>query len=164
MRAWSLRKSLVVGLTLCFLPFAHTAWTEEIYKWVDEDGVVHFSDCEPPPGCEAEVVEVAPPPDDGDVARARQRLDNLLAQQQASAAARREKREADERERQETLDRAVELQRECAASHHNLRVLKTPRPVYSIDASGEHVYLTDDERAAEILRLEQFIEAYCATR
>lgn len=52
---------LVLGLAALLAAAAAPA-AEEIYRWVDEDGVVHYSD-QPHPGAERLVIESAPAPD-----------------------------------------------------------------------------------------------------
>ena len=52
------------GLLVC----AATASAQEVYRWVDEDGVVHYSD-QPPPGDEAEPVALDVPPGIGNPVR-----------------------------------------------------------------------------------------------
>jgi len=46
----------------------------ELYKWVDENGHVHYGDC-PPIDCNSESVHIPSPPSQDEVERAHQRLD-----------------------------------------------------------------------------------------
>jgi len=48
----------MVVVSMLVLPASHAA--AEIYKWVDRDGSVHFTDSPPPEGANAEVVNPEP--------------------------------------------------------------------------------------------------------
>jgi hypothetical protein len=55
-----MRQAIILGITaLLAAPFGHAA--AEVYRWVDEDGVVHYSD-QPHPGAEKLRIESAPAP------------------------------------------------------------------------------------------------------
>lgn len=53
----------VIWITLLILALCQPAGAE-MYKWVDQDGVTHFSDT-PPPDQAVETMETAPPSDSG---------------------------------------------------------------------------------------------------
>jgi glutaredoxin len=46
---------LTVLLVVIFLSLTTSAISGEIYKWIDKDGNIHFSDTPPPPGVDAEI-------------------------------------------------------------------------------------------------------------
>jgi hypothetical protein len=55
-----MRQAIILGIsTLLAAPCGHAA--AEVYRWVDEDGVVHYSD-QPHPGAEKLRIESAPEP------------------------------------------------------------------------------------------------------
>jgi len=55
-----MRQVIVLGITALLV--ANTApAAEEVYRWVDEDGVVHYSD-QPEPGAEKVLIQSAPAP------------------------------------------------------------------------------------------------------
>ena len=60
------------------------------------------------------------------------------------------------------MAKAVDMKRGCAFSRQNLHILQKPRPVYYIDDTGEYIYYSDEERASEIARLEEFIRENCS--
>lgn len=136
----------------------------EIYKWVDEEGNVHYSDCPPPPDCDTEVVETISGPSDADVARAKEQLDALLSKQEASKAIREQDRLEKERQRNEAIRIAVEMKRTCIMARQNLRVLLMKRPVFYIDETGKEVYLDDETHKAEIARMRGLIADNCVSQ
>ena len=132
----------------------------DIYRWVDEDGKVHYSDC-PPPDCEVEIVEVAPPPSESQIQRAEQELQALLERDQRSMELRELQRREKELLREEDQRQDVEDLRECISARQNLHVLEQPVAVYRIDEKGDHVWLDDEDRPAEIERLKAIIQEKC---
>jgi len=151
----------LVAVALCAACAAASA-DGQIYKWVDKDGKVHYSDCPPPPDCDVEeVTKSAPEPSEKDVERARERLDKLLEEQEISAAMRKAERAVREAEELNALATAIQIKRMCALAYKNLAVLAKERPVYSTDDQGRYVYYTDEQRAAAKARFEQFTAKYC---
>lgn len=132
-----------------------------IYKWTDQEGNVHFTDCPPPPGCKAEAVTVQPTPSEQQVRQAQDRLDKLLKEQQESAAVREQERLEREREQVAAMQVAVERKRTCVMARQNLHNLLMNRPVYYIDEKGERVFLDDNAHKAEIERQRQLIRDNC---
>ena len=56
------------------------AVTAAIYKWVDEEGKVHYGDSHPPES-EAEQIETAPGPSEKEIQRSRERTKRLIREQ-----------------------------------------------------------------------------------
>lgn len=105
-----------------------------IYKWVDAQGRVHYSDT-PPPGREDEVVTTSPGPSDEQQAEARQRS------QEAGA------------------ELAVQV---CADAQVQRMTLDLQTPVYRRASGGVRVFPADLERPAEKLRLDDVIARNCS--
>ena len=59
-----MKKVMISGICICILLLAGLAVQAEVYKWVDENGVVHYSDTPPPPQEESENVELYNKPED----------------------------------------------------------------------------------------------------
>jgi TolA-binding protein len=134
-----------------------------IYKWTDQEGNVHFTDCPPPPGCKAETVTVQPAPNEQQIRQAQQKLNKLLEEQQESAAAREQERLERERQQVEALQVAVARKRACVMAQQNLHNLLMNRPVYYINEQGERVFLDEAAHKAEIERQRQLIRDNCNT-
>ena len=149
---------ILVGLAL--LAFSALADTE-IYRWVDEEGNVHFSDCAPPPSCDAEKIQTEPEPDPLEVRRAQERLDKMLAQQEQSTAEREQEKLERERQRVAAMKVAVAKKQICIRARQNLHVLQVQRPVFYIDENGNYVYLDDKSRLSEISRMMKLIADNC---
>ena len=132
-----------------------------IYKWIDKEGNVHYTDCPPPPGCKAETVTAEPVPSEQQVRQAQERLEKLLAEQQQSAVGREQERL--QRQGQQVSRHADGrcTQAYRIAAQQNLHALLMNRPVYYIDEKGERVFLDDAAHKAEIERQRQLIQDNC---
>ena len=133
----------------------------EIYKWTDEEGNVHYSDCPPPPSCDAEKIEAESAPDPSEVRKAQQRLDKMLAEQEESRAEREQEQLKKEQQRVIAMQIAVARKKICIRARQNLHVLLVQRPVFYIDENGQYVYLDEETRLAEIERMRQLIAENC---
>jgi hypothetical protein len=139
----------------------------EVYKWVDEEGNVHYSDT-PPEDVESEEVEIDVAPAAGDDST--ERLLERAEQSRARLAEEREERAA--ALEAEKSQRAINSQR-CTYARQQLISLQQKLPVYRDETGkfrtlsqydvyeGERDYLDDRQRAAEVLRVQKDIERYC---
>ena len=66
--------------------YSDAGHSAEVYKWVDEDGKVYFSDS-PPPDIVTEKIKPPPAPSEDDIRRTQARTDLLVEQQKVSAVA-----------------------------------------------------------------------------
>lgn len=142
---------IVVNLT--FFPLAGFA---EMYKWTDEEGVVHYTQQPPPPEV-GEVTEIAPPPDIN--------TDKALRELEAD----REKLHELEKQREEQQAKQAEKERiaaifekNCKISRERLEKLQTgPNRVRAIDAEGNMTRTTVEEHQARVEEVKKKIEKYC---
>ena len=162
MSRWIIRmgKRLALFFGLVLLAFSALA-DSEIYKWTDEEGNVHYSDCPPPPSCDAETIQAQPEPDPSEVRKAQNRLDQMLEEQEESRAEREQERLEKERQRVMAMQIAVARKQVCIRARQNLHVLLVQRPVFYIDETGKYVYLDDETRVSEISRMRELIAQNC---
>lgn len=135
-----------------------------VYKWVDEQGKVHYSD-KPPPGRESQVVPLAPGPTPEQRAQAEQRLRAIREEAQRDATAREAERvqEAQQQaaKQSQTVPSAVAV-RVCADARVQRMTLDLQVPVYRRGPGGERIYLADSDRPAEKKSLDEAIASYCS--
>ena len=151
---------LLLLLGLAMAAFSASA-DSEIYKWVDEEGNVRYSDCPPPPSCDAETIQAPQEPNPTDVRRAQERLNEMLEEQHVSKDEREQEKLEKERQRVIAMTVAVAKKRVCIRVRQNLYVLQVQKPVFYLDEKGEYVYLDEETRQAEIRRMEQLITDNC---
>lgn len=144
-----MRRWLLLGL---FLPLA--AGAQGLYKWVDEKGVVHYSD-QPPAGKAGKKLDVAPPPPLGSPAPQRSRS----WQEQVQDA--NERRFQQEKQQKEALQSARETEQKCLRARSALDTLRRERPIFRVDKQGEREYMSDEERQRQIANWQQQADSHC---
>ena len=151
-----MRKLLIPLLLLCY----DNTLQAQIYRWVDEDGTVHFSDS-PPPGDSAQEVQLRGQPSQQAVRQAQEDLATRLHDQRTDTESREQRAATQRREQEQEEQRIAELQNQCAQARQQLELLGMQLPVYREDNGGERAYLDDDARAAEIASLKEQIARHC---
>ena len=143
-----MKKTIVVLLILCAMPLA----AQKIYKWVDENGQVHYSS-QKPPGQEAEKLNI----------RANAPEPPAQPAEEEGEQAPEEEAEVDEATKAELakLDKA-NRQRSCQQARNNLASLQNSYRVAQVDPdTGETVRLSDNQRAAALKQARDNIKEFC---
>ena len=151
-----IKRFVLLLMLLCLTP----AMAEKIYKWVDENGQIHYSS-QKPVGQEAQTVTVKKAPK---VAPAKNNEEGENSSEstttvdetteddpEADAAARAALAKAD----------AVNNKKQCELARKNLAALSATVRVTKRDANGELVRLTDDQRLAAMKKAQAAIKQYC---
>ena len=131
------------------------AGAAEVYKWVDEQGNVHFGDR--PQGAEVERVQIRNASPD---AQSQQRIQQLIESQEAG----RQQREQDKQAQEERASQQAAAERHaeyCKQVRKNLETLKIGGRIYKSKTNGDRHYFSSEEMAAEIERLEATIAERC---
>ncbi|MES9818084.1 MAG: DUF4124 domain-containing protein [Candidatus Thiodiazotropha sp.] len=145
-----LTQSLLFVLLMAGLPLQ-----AEVYKWVDEQGRVHFSD-RPVTGESTEIrirEQESPQPTAGqdDRQKEMQRMLDVYAEERAERKEAKQKQLAERKKRKQNCVRA----KDRYSSH--LRATG----IYNLGNDGERRYLSDEERARHIRRLKADIARWC---
>jgi len=142
----------------------------EIYRWTDENGVVHFGD-KPPEGLQAKAIHVpdSQPSDTGDSGSAADEkvsppsADGTSAAEEeaiplTAAQARREKMAEDRKKRQE-----AQAETDLMCQKHSKRVedIEPYRRVYYTNEQGESVRMDDDLRIELVEESKAYIAENC---
>ena len=142
-------RSVVATIALMSLPLL--APQAKMYKWVDEDGNVTYSQVKPPDK-EAESVRLRGVRSVTDE-EARERLEAL--NDRADEA--RKDREFKATHASEVQERETRLKENCEIARQNVRVLQTAARIKAADGS----YLDDSARQAQLARNQQQVENNC---
>ena len=152
-----MRKTLILTVAALF-PLAcllsGPAWAQQMYKWTDEDGVVHFSET-PPEGQDAEASDIpagAQPMGQADMSAP-------VPDDMHSVAE--ERREELARKRDEAQAEAAIRDAECSAKRAEVARLEPNRRVFYEDASGETVRMDDQVRVDRVAEAKKFIQENC---
>jgi len=125
---------------LAFIPLA--ALSQEYYRWVDADGVSHFSQNPPPEGVLAEQA--------------------LLPRNMPTTEVTVEQNVAESEGDQETLNSFGKDPELCTEVLQSLQTMNQYDNIVMTDPeTGNGVYLSETERAAERVRLENMRSYYC---
>ncbi len=153
-----MRKLIITAAATLAFAATGIATAGDIYKWVDEDGNVHYGD--KPVGNQTERLAIESQPTDS--AR-------IAAQNQARTAARTEAREAEaaaaaEGPSEEELQaEAQERAKKCSDYRATMQRFVTSRRLYREDDGGERVYLDEAETQTARQRVEDQITEYCTS-
>lgn len=144
----------LVGLALG-LALAAPLQADEIYKWVDEEGVTHYSQ-QPPPSGDAARVGVDRPPDE-EIERERQEMEETGERLDAR---REERREAEQQARKEAGERE-EREERCADLRSSLKKLTENRRLLVPDGEGDVRRMGEEERQERVAERRRQIEEEC---
>ena len=141
-----------VLVLLVLMPLAAAA---QMYKWVDEKGVTHYSEAPPPDGKGAKVeLKASGPAEPAPAIDWKQK--ELDARQQRIQKEQRE----DHQKASEANAKAVRTNR-CLQSQRELSIVQMQRPIYQLNDKGEKVYLEDKDRQREIDGWKENVRKYC---
>ncbi len=141
-------------ILLMLLLLISTAISAETYRWVNEDGVVTYSQTPPPEG-KSEVVKTYSAPS-SDAPAAKQRLQKL----RQDLADREEDRALKKAETQENKKNRKIREDNCKAASSNLQTLQSlGNRLYK--SGDEYLRLSDEQKQERIQKARQQIEEYC---
>ncbi|MBN8430360.1 MULTISPECIES: DUF4124 domain-containing protein [Microbulbifer] len=147
--------------TLCFTLslLATAAQADGIYKWVDENGVVHFGS-QPP---QQEEVEVVKAPKSERYKKWQEEQQALLAQRKMTTAAKADNNQTAEQTVQPAentdsgeAEMAAREQR-CRSAQQRLQELERHARVREVDASGNYRVLPEEERQQRIKQTKDLL-------
>jgi hypothetical protein len=148
---------LFIFISLMFAGTASLAGsTDKIYKWVDQNGAIQYTQFPPPSGIEVLEIRNAPPPAD-DPAAERARL-----QQETEALDKRmeERKETAARAEQQAKNRKIR-QENCAVARKNLSELQQGGIKRYRLPDGTVLRLTEEDRQKRIAETEAEIAENC---
>lgn len=132
------------------------ASADQMYKWVDKDGHVHYSQTPPPTtGVQAQSVNIGAPPPDPVTLQNEQNLAKQLSdkdKQQQDAA----------QKQQQDAQKQAQQKKNCDALRERLVVLTQSRRPATVDAQGNINYLSDDDIQKQEKDLNDQIAKECS--
>ncbi len=153
------RNKLLIGFATVALVASGGVAANEIYKWVDEDGNVHYEDR--PSGATSEQV-VALSYKRTDSAAVQKRVDTFAEKQ----AARQEARTTADAEAQKAADAEAEAEanrQKCENYRAQLQTMLQAARLYRETPDGEREYLDDAQREEARTRGEELVAKYCTS-
>ena len=141
----------------------------DLYKWVDAEGKVHYSDQPPPPNAKPQKAPAAPrtpapaaaPAAEGKAAAAPATGPKTAAEQEMEFRKRRVEAAEAEAKRQQEAQAAAEKQRNCQQAMNRVAVLQTGGRITKAGPNGEQTYLGDSEIASELVEARRVADSWC---
>jgi hypothetical protein len=150
-----MRRSLLFAVMMAL----SAAVAAQAYKWIDKDGKVRYGD-QPPPGVKATPLKGVPPPAAPPAAAAAKKGDKPLSPEAAFQKRQQEKAEAEKKDAKASADQETKRQN-CEQAQAALRTMQSGQRISTTNAAGERVYLSDDERDREMVRLQGTVREWC---
>ncbi|WP_349560353.1 DUF4124 domain-containing protein [Marinobacter sp. NFXS9] len=149
-------KTLGIALTFLLAISSFTATAASVYKWKDENGVVHFGD-QKPMNKQSETVNVRSGTSKADTNEKR-----MSPQQEVDALdkSRAEQAKKDKESREEEAQ-AKQRQKNCEIATKNLQTISNNARI-KISEDGEQRYLTPEEIQKKKEQFQKIIDEDCA--
>lgn len=146
----AITQTLKIGLLISITTLlATTTQAQQVYKWKDEKGRLHYTQT-PPPARYAQAVNI------------KERPTSAPAVNGQKAAAGTTATNTDNKAPANASKPAPKLSAsDCKAMQDNLALLQTGRRLYENDAGGERAYMTEERRAQQIQTYQQNIANGC---
>ena len=144
--------ALSLGIILLTAPIIGHS---KMYKWVDEQGVTHYSQTPPQQG-PVETIKPAPEPS-ADPAQSKSRLNKQV---EAFNERRKNKQEAQQKEDQTTAEQK-ERDTFCEQVRTNLASAKNNQRIAERTDDGQLVQLSEEQRQAKIKKYEDQLQKFC---
>lgn len=122
----------------------------EVYKWVDEEGNVHFGD-KPQKNVKSETVKIDKHTPDPNYRNRMQSIKNDMER----------RREVSIEKKAEQKKISEENASLCQSAKRRLYPLKQKIRVFNYDDAGERKYIDDGDRASKIKELEAIVKKAC---
>jgi len=144
-------------LLICLAFIGPAAHAGGIYKWVDEQGNVHYS--QDPQGQSAEELKLKIPKTSSD--------DEGATKTEPKAADDADKTQADDAKQKAEKQAAAQDQKEakeknCQISMKRLATITAGGRLYEVDEKGERHYWDDDTRKAKLEDAQKNVDQWCA--
>lgn len=146
---------IIAAFACALLPAAAAVRAAEVYKWVDEQGHVHFGDKPPEQGAEKLEIDTHAPAQDPSLEQQRERRDKLLEMYQ-------EERADHDQTAAKAHEEKQKREQNCARAREQLRQTRAAQFLYQkTDDPRNPRVLSDQERAAETARMERQVAEWC---
>ena len=150
---------ILLIIVILIVVFIHHDSNAKVYKWVDENGKVHYSD--KPFDDKSKELKIKDNVNPQQQREAQKRAQKLIKAQQRSVKNRLESEHEQRQQKQQNEEKTRQIGVACARAKEGLRILQMQRPVYDMDEKGERRFLSDEQRKKEITQLKQEIASHC---
>lgn len=146
----------VIRILITILFLSPTIVQSEIYKWVDENGMVHFDDR--PGSGNKEKIEIKTTNTSSSTDT---ELQERVEQEKKLLEIYEEERQEKKLKKAEQREEKMKLKKKCAEAKDYQKTLDESYGLYDLDENGERVILSEEERNAKVKELKEFIKKNC---
>lgn len=130
---------------------------KEYYKWVDEDGVTHYTQTPPKdPNTETTKIRAS-----GAASSSAEAAQQRLQQSRESFMKAAEKREATQGMDEEEKAKYEKQKEHCDRARNNLKVISERARIKEKDKDGEYTILSDEAKQARMKENQDYIDKNC---
>ena len=145
-----MRRFLCTLITIGTACLALSAAADKVYKWVDQQGVTHYSE-QPPADKKAVIAKI----------KLRQ-VESKATQPQTIESGNQAPQPQSEVETALSTEGLAIQQKNCSSARNKLRALQNAGRVRQLDAdSGEYIYLPDEVKLAQIQQMSDYLRDKC---
>lgn len=146
-------RRFLIGIILIFFlcPAAHAAG---VYKWVDEQGKVHYGDRPGNNNASKIAVPSSPPPSDKSLSERNAKRDKLL---QTMADERKLKEEDASKAKQQSEER----KQRCIEAQDKVKRYERARYIYKPTEGGQEIIFSEEERQKATVEAKKAVEEWC---
>lgn len=149
------RNTLLISVALLLALSGAAAFADQVYRWVDKDGHVHYSQTPPTStGVTAQSVNIAPPPPDPTTLRNEQTLAKQIDAKNKQAQDAQQQAQAD-------AQKQAQQKQQCDSLRSRLQILLQSARLATVDAQGNKTFISDDARAKQEQQLQDQISKDC---
>ena len=149
------RNTLLMSAAL-LLAVSGAAFADQVYRWVDKDGHVHYSQT-PPSSTDvnAQTLNITPPAPDPTTLRNEQTLAKQIDEKNKQAQDAQQKAQAE-------AQKQAQQKQQCDSMRSRLQILLQSARLATVDAQGNKTYVSDDARAKQEQQLQDQISKDCS--
>ena len=158
-----------IGLGALLLAASGGTSAQDMYRWVDAQGKVHYSD-QPPPADAREFKSLNPSglsqedPLDEEVSEDSDDVQDEAPSyvQQEQDFERRQAEQAEQQAKQQQAEaEAAERKRNCEMARSNYNTISVGGRITRVNAAGEREFLSDEEIKSETAKARQMMQQWC---
>lgn len=125
-----------------------------IYRWVDENNIVHFSQ-QPPKSTNYSQLTTL------DSYKAKQQSKTNKPSNKDFSSVDEQLKQHDKKQAEILAKNKVIVENNCKAAQLNLKMLNSTKKITTLDSNGRNHVLTDKERDSQITLAQKHIDIYC---
>ena len=131
----------------------------EVYKWVDENGKIHFSD--KPFDEKSKAVKMKRQPTPEEIQQAKQRAARVIQHQRKVSEITSEEAQQEQQARMKREKKSAILNKECKMAQTEIIQLGRGYRSYTVNDKGEKYFLSDQEKNDMIAKMKELVKQHC---